>query len=177
MKKSERHTVILIIEDDLNDQFLITDAFKKLQTAAKVQIVNNGAEAIAYINGDEKFADRELFPYPTIIITDLKMPVKDGFAVLEFLKNNPLWAVIPTIVLSASRDLDDIRKAYWLGASSYHVKPSSLEELRELLKALHDYWLRCEVPQIDSTGKQVPTLGQGKLGERFHIPTDPSKTE
>ena len=95
------------------------------------------------------------------------MPGADGFAVLEHLKNNPEWAVIPTVVLTSSRDLDDIKKAYMLGASSYHVKPGSPAELRRQLKVLHDYWVTCEVPEVDATGRQVSTDSRGKLGERF----------
>ena len=98
----------------------------------------------------------------------------DGFDVLNFLKSHPSWAVIPTVVLSASRDLDDIKKAYLLGASSYHVKPSNPEELYKQLAVLHAYWLTCEVPEVDITGKQLPTNSRGKLGERFREmdPTD-----
>ena len=77
--------------------------------------------------GEGKYSDRRLYAYPTFITTDLKMPGADGFAVLEHLKNNPEWAVIPTVVLTGSRDLDDIKKSYMLGASSYHVKPGDPE--------------------------------------------------
>jgi CheY-like chemotaxis protein len=69
--------------------------------------------------GRREYADRNAYAYPTFITTDLKMPGADGFAVLEHLKNNPEWAVIPTVVFTASRDLDDIEKAYMLGDSSY----------------------------------------------------------
>jgi hypothetical protein len=57
-----------------------------------------------------------------------------------------------------------------LGASSYHVKPASTEDLRAQLKVLHDYWMTCQVPMVDSTGKQLPTNSDGKLGERFAQP-------
>ena len=65
-----------------------------------IQMVSDGGEAIAYILGEGKYSDRKKFAYPTFIITDLKMPKADGFAVLEFLKSNPKWKMIPTIVLS-----------------------------------------------------------------------------
>jgi len=71
--------------------------------------------------GEGRYADRERFAYPTFIMTDLKMPRVDGFGVLEFLKKNPEWRVIPAVMLSASRDTDDIKKSYALGASSYHA--------------------------------------------------------
>ena len=132
-----------------------------------MHLMNNGLEAIAYMMGEGKFSDRDKFCYPTFIMTDLKMPGADGFAVLDFLKKNPAWAVIPTIVFTASTDLDDIKKAYMLGASSYHVKPATAEALAHQLRVLHAYWITCEVPQVDSTGKQLQTNSRGKLGERF----------
>jgi len=158
---------ILVVEDDKNDQILIEKGFRAVGVAGPIHVVGDGAEAIAYMMGEGKFADREKFAYPTFIMTDLKMPKVDGFGVLEFLKGNPEWAIIPTVVFSASSDLDDIKKSYMLGASSFHVKPHSSEELRQHLATLHAYWLTCEVPEVDVTGKQLRTDSEGKLGERF----------
>ena len=157
----------MIVDDDPNDLILIENAFRAIGVKDPIHTINGGREAISYMMGEGKFSDRKLYAYPTFITTDLKMPGADGFAVLEHLKNNPEWAVIPTVVLTSSRDLDDIKKAYMLGASSYHVKPSSPDDLRRQLKVLHDYWVTCEVPQVDSTGRQLPTDSVGKLGERF----------
>jgi CheY-like chemotaxis protein len=169
------HATILVIEDDLNDQLLIEAAFRSIGVSDPIHLLGDGAEAIAYMCGEGKYADRDKFAYPTFITTDLKMPRADGFAVLEFLKKNPEWKVIPAVVLSASYDLDDVKKSYMLGASSYHVKPKTLEDLCRQLKILHDYWLTCEVPQVDRGGKQLKTSSQGKLGERF--PQDYSRAD
>ena len=166
------HATILVVEDDPNDQFLIERAFRKAGVTDPIQIVGDGAEAIAYMMGEGKYADRKKYAYPTFVITDLKMPRADGFAVLDFLKHNPEWAIIPTIVLSASSDLDDIKKAYMLGASSYHTKPQAPEELRNQLAVINAYWLTCQVPEVDVTGKQLRTDSEGKLGERFPQPGD-----
>lgn len=157
----------MVVDDDHNDLILIESAFRAIGVTDPIHTINGGREAIAYMMGEGKYADRSVYAYPTFITTDLKMPEADGFAVLEHLKDNPEWAVIPTVVLTSSRDLDDIKKAYMLGASSYHVKPSSPEELRQQLKVLHDYWVTCEVPQVDRTGRQLRTDSEGKLGERF----------
>jgi CheY-like chemotaxis protein len=170
---------ILVVEDDPNDQFLLMRGFKKIGVNTAIQVVNNGLEAIAYMMGEGKFADRAAFSYPTFVMTDLKMPGADGFAVLEFLKKNPEWSVIPTIVFSSSFDLDDIKKSYMLGASSYHIKPVSPEAMIRQLEVLHAYWTTCEVPAVDRTGKQLHTESRGKLGERFLQPDeapDHSKT-
>jgi CheY-like chemotaxis protein len=167
------HATIMVVEDDANDQFLIERAFRKIGVTDPIQVVGDGEEAIAYMMGEGKYSDREKYTYPTFIMTDLKMPRADGFAVLEFLKKNPEWKVIPTIVLSGSSDLDDIKKAYMLGASSYHIKPQSHEELRNQLAVINAYWMTCKVPQVDITGKQLRTDSEGKLGERFPQAGDP----
>ena len=164
------HSTILVVDDDSNDLIFIERAFRAIGVKDPIHTINGGLEAIAYMMGEGKFADRTVYAYPTFITTDLKMPGADGFAVLEHLRINPEWAVIPTVVLTSSRDLDDIKKAYMLGASSYHVKPSSPDDLRRQLKVLHDYWMTCEVPEVDSTGRQVRTDSEGKLGERFEQP-------
>lgn len=161
---------ILMIEDDQNDQFLIERALRAAGVLGPIHVASDGAEAIAYFMGEGKFAQRETYAYPTFVMTDLKMPKVDGFGVLEFLKGNPEWAIIPTVVFTASQDPDDIKKAYMLGASSYHVKPNDAAALRQLVATLNAYWLTCEVPEVDSTGKQLETSSAGKLGERFIQP-------
>lgn len=163
---------ILVVEDDENDQVLIERAFRGAGVVGPIHMVNDGAEAIAYMMGEGKFADRDKYAYPTFIMTDLKMPRVDGFGVLEFLQSNPEWSIIPTIVFSASADRDDIKKAYQLGASSYHIKPNDGKQLVKQIAVLNEYWLTCEVPEVDSTGKQVRTDSDGKLGERFEQPCD-----
>ena len=164
------HSTILVVDDEPDDRHFIESAFRSIGVTEAIHLLHDGSEAIAYMMGEGKYADREVYAYPTFITTDLKMPIADGFAVLEHLKNNPAWAIIPTVVLTSSRDLDDIKKAYMLGASSYHLKPHSTEDLRHQLKVLHDYWITCEVPEVDSTGRQLTTDSAGKLGERFEQP-------
>jgi CheY-like chemotaxis protein len=161
------HPTILVVDDCEDDRLLIKYALKKVGVTDPLHLLCDGVQAIEYMMGEGKFSDRKKFAYPTFIITDLKMPRKDGFAVLEFLKSNPEWAVIPTIVFSASVDLDDIKKAYMLGASSYHVKPRTNGALMHQMLVLHAYWMTCEVPQVDATGRQLRTISEGKLGERF----------
>jgi CheY-like chemotaxis protein len=164
------YTTILIVDDDPNDLFLIEMAFRKIGVTAQIQTVKGGAEALAYMIGEGKYSDRKKYGYPSFICTDLKMPGVDGFSVLEHLKKNSEWSMIPTVILTASCDPDDIKKAYMLGASSYHVKPGSADGLRAQLKALHDYWMTCEIPEVDVSGRQLLTDSQGKLGERYEQP-------
>ena len=173
---SKYESTILVVEDDPHDQIFIVKAFRDLGLTGAILAVHDGLEAIAYMMGEGKFSDRAQYPYPTFIITDLKMPGADGFDVLEHLKANPAWAIIPTVVLSSSTDPDDIRTAYLLGASSYHRKPSNYNELRDQLKTLHDYWMTCQIPAVDVSGRQLHTMSAGKLGERFHQPSPSTQT-
>ena len=165
MKKP--NATILIVDDDADFLTFVERAFRQNGVTSPIHRVHDGAEAIAYMMGEGKYADRKTYEYPTFIMTDLKMPKADGFAVLEHLKSNPEWAIIPTVVFSSSSDLDDIKKCYMLGASSYHVKPLSMVELREHLDILHKYWMTCETPEVDSSGRQKRTESRGKLGSRF----------
>jgi CheY-like chemotaxis protein len=165
------HKTILVVEDDPNDQTFILEAFRSIGVETPIQVVSTGSEAIAYLMGEEKYSDRAAYPYPTFIITDLKMSGGNGFSVLEHLQGNPEWSIIPKVVLSASEDPDDIKKAYLLGASCYHKKPASQAELCEQLQLLHDYWITCKVPEVDETGRQFQTESKGKSGEKFKQPS------
>jgi CheY-like chemotaxis protein len=164
------HSTIMVVDDDPNDLFFIERAFREIGVKDPIHKISGGQEAISFMMGEGIYSNRSLYAYPTFITTDLKMSGTDGFAVLEYLQENPEFAIIPTVVLTSSRDLDDIKKAYMLGASSYHVKPTSPPDLRVLLKVLHDYWMTCEVPQVDINGRQLRTDSVGKLGERFEQP-------
>lgn len=161
------NTTLLVIDDDPNDLYLIERTFRLVGVHGPIQLLESGVEAIDYLKGNGRYADRNLYAYPTFIMTDLNMPCADGFTVLEYLKSNPESAIIPTVVLTSSHDKDDIKKSYMLGASSYHVKPQSPEKLQQLLKILHEYWMSCEVPQVDRAGRRLVTESKGKLGERF----------
>jgi CheY-like chemotaxis protein len=162
-----RDITILAIDDSRDDQDLITRAFRMNGVTCHISWASSGNEAIAYLQGEGQFSDRSRFPYPTFIMTDLKMPNGDGFSVLEHLKSKPEWAVIPTLVFTGSADLDDIKRSYMLGAGSYIVKRGNFSEMRRVLKVFYDYWLECETPAIDASGKRLDTDSKGKLGERF----------
>jgi CheY-like chemotaxis protein len=158
---------ILVVDDDLDARDLLLLALERLGIASRASCVNSGNQAVAYLRGEGIFSDRERFPYPSLLITDLKMADGDGFRLLEQLRGTPRYRVVQTIVLSASSDPDDIRKSYMLGASSYFVKPAGFEALVRLLRLLYEVWLLAELPAVDATGRQLDTKSAGKLGERF----------
>lgn len=167
------NATILVVDDDEVDLLFIQSAFKKIGAASNIQTVNGGREAIKYLLGEGKFADRSIFAYPDFIITDLKMPGVSGFELIQFCRRDPNSATIPIVVFSGSQDNDDIRTSYLLGANSYHEKPSSPDGLRELLRALHSYWMMCKLP-VENRGpkaldgqKALETPGLHKLGAQI----------
>jgi len=167
--KAQKFT-LLVIDDNDDERFFIRKAFQTLGTKYRVHALESGNEAVAYLKGEGKYGDRAKFQFPSYIITDLQMRNGDGFEVLDFLKRNPALSIIPVVMLSTSDDPDDIRQAYLLGASSYFVKRQGLEELRALLRKIHDYWAECEVPEVDESGYAVATSSAGKPGARFIKP-------
>jgi len=164
--KRESRT-ILIAEDEPNDAFFLQRAFRANNIDDPIHVVTDGAEAIAYLRGEGGYADREKYEFPSFIISDLKMPREDGFAILEALRSRSEWSVVPMIILSGSCDENDIERAYMLGAKAYLVKPACFEDLRSLIKKFHDFWSQCETPRVNKDGEKLPTNGEGKLGDRY----------
>src|SRR5688572_5499305 len=141
---------ILVVEDDPNDVYLLKRAFEAAQITDPITVLNDGAEAIAYLSNASNFQDRENSPYPGLIILDLKMPRKSGMEVLIWLKNHPELFVIPVIVFTSSSQTIDIKLSYGHGANSYIVKPSGLEALKKLVKTIYDYWNVCQrLPPVE----------------------------
>jgi CheY-like chemotaxis protein len=137
----------LLVEDEENDAALVKMAFKKNNIPNRVQFVRDGLEAIAYLNGEGVYADRTQYPFPEVLILDLKMPRMGGLELLAWIREHPDYRVIPTIIMTSSRQDPDIEKAYNLGANTYMIKPSSFEELAKMVKLAHDYWAASEKPR------------------------------
>lgn len=136
---------ILMIEDSEDDRVLFQRAFKRIGSDHPLRFVNNFKEAVDYLTQSPPFEDPAQFPSPGLILVDIKMPGGGGLVFLQWLREQPGYNVIPTIVLSGSRDTEDIRAAYRYGANSYILKPD-FGELEPLIKNLLEYWTFCEKP-------------------------------
>lgn len=139
---------ILVVEDEENDARLLDMAFKKNGILNLVHWAKDGLEAIAYLNGDGVYANRELHPFPEVLILDLKMPRMSGLGLLTWIREHPDFKVIPTIIMTSSRQDPDVEKAYELGANTYMIKPSSFAELAKMVKLAHEYWAVSVKPRI-----------------------------
>ena len=132
---------ILIAEDDDNDIFFLERAFKQAQIVNPVYRVTDGEEAIDYLQGAGEYADRVKHPLPYLMLLDLKMPRKNGFEVITWVRMQHGLKRLPIVVLTSSKEDPDINRAYELGANTYLVKPVKFEGLVEMMRALNLYWL------------------------------------
>jgi CheY-like chemotaxis protein len=131
---------ILQVEDDPNDVLFLQYAIKKVGLANPVHVASHGQEAIDYLQGVGKFADREQFPLPSLVLLDLKLPYVMGLEVLKWIRRN-LQPPPIVIVLTSSALEADVVAAYELGANAYLTKPSAPAQLQDLVRALQHFWL------------------------------------
>jgi len=132
---------ILLVEDNDDDVFLMKRALKSAHIANPMQVVEDGQQAIDYLSGIGKFADRSLYPMPALVFLDLKLPLKSGLEVLKWIREQSELENIVVLVLTSSREPSDLKRAYSLGANSYLVKPPTADQLLDLAKAFKWYWL------------------------------------
>lgn len=140
---------ILVVEDERNDVFFLEYAFQEAGIKNPLHAVADGQDAIDYLAGIGKYANRLRYPFPCLVLLDLKLPLKTGFDVLRWIRQQPPLQTLVVIVLSSSRERKDVDEAYRLGARSYLVKPLSMKERFEVAKAIKHYWLQLnELPSI-----------------------------
>jgi len=140
--------IVLVAEDDENDAFLLKRALEKNRIGMPVHVCGDGEEAMDYLKGKGQYANRDLFPFPRVIVTDLKMPRRSGFDILRWLQSHPECNLIPKIVLSASDQEADVILAYQLGVNCYFRKPSTVAELTTLVRRVYDLWTLAAIPPL-----------------------------
>ena len=134
-------TTVLLAEDDPDDILITQIAFKKARLANPLQVVRDGEQAISYLKGEGRFADRMVYPVPLLLLLDLNMPKVSGFEVLEWMQGHPESERVPVAVLTSSDHDPYAERAFELGAESYLVKPPNAQDLLALVQRLHAHWL------------------------------------
>lgn len=167
---------ILYADDDENDQFIFERVIEKIAAEVRLEMVDDGMAAIEYLSGHGRYADRNRYPLPQLIFSDLKMPRVSGIGLLRWIRQQTAMTSLPVVMLSSSALENDIRTAYQLGANGYVVKSLSLWEfgdcVRDILSlcdresvAVHD-WLPFQGNQKrpDPSHPEHPTAGNSMVG-------------
>ena len=136
-----RLETILLAEDNEDHVVLIKRAFAKANLLNPLQVVTDGREAIAYLRGEGVYANREQYPFPALLLLDLKMPNCDGFDVLQWLREQKSIPMPRIVVLTTSDRVFDMQRAYELGAHSFLTKPVDFRDFIQLGPAIKGQWL------------------------------------
>jgi two-component system response regulator len=137
---------ILLVEDNLSDEKLALVAFRRSGFASDIVVVRDGAEALDYLHGTGRFQGRDARVLPSLVLLDLKLPRIDGLEVLRRIRGDARTRVLPVVVLTASREQQDVEMSYALGANAYVRKPVDFTEFAETAKTLSRFWLELNEP-------------------------------
>lgn len=132
---------ILVADDNADDVELLRLAFVKAGFGKHFHAVRGGEQVIRYLNGEGEYCDRAKFPFPKLVLLDLKMRDVSGCEILRWIRARPELRRLPVIVFTGSEYSHDIERAYDLGANSYLIKPHGLDELLAAVKNIGEFWL------------------------------------
>lgn len=149
--RNKRSVVILIAEDDDDDFFLAQEAFDEYNLANEIHRVKNGEELLNYLKRRGQFQQPKLSPPPVLILLDLNMPRMDGREALKEIKSDPELRKIPVVIMTVSREEEDVVRSYELGANSYIRKPVRFSEMIEIIKTIGKYWF--EIVELPSANE------------------------
>ncbi len=138
--------IILQVEDREEDVYLLQRALQRANLSATVHVATDGQDAIDYLAGHGRYADRRQFPLPYLVLLDLKLPLVMGLDVLGWVRSQPALRRLIIIVLSSSIHEADVQRAYELGANAFLVKPSDMNTLADMCQALKHFWLTYNQP-------------------------------
>lgn len=146
MKNHFNEVEILLVEDNLSDAELITRALRKVNLANHLVHVKDGEEALDFIFATGSFSEREKKNVPRVILLDIKMPKVDGIEVLRQIKANSETKRIPVVIMTSSKEEQDIIRSYELGVNSFVVKPVAFNDFAKAVSELGLYWVLINQP-------------------------------
>ncbi|MEH2436941.1 MAG: response regulator [Nostoc sp.] len=132
--------MILLVEDNPDDEALTLRALKKNNIMNEVVVAHDGVEALDYLFGKGVYADRDMSVMPNLILLDLKLPKMDGLEVLRHLRTDDRTKILPVVILTSSKEEQDLINGYSLGANSYVRKPVDFSQFSEAVRQLGLYW-------------------------------------
>jgi CheY-like chemotaxis protein len=144
---SRQPETVLIVDDDLEDIRFTQRVIATVCPQHRTMGLRSAEELICYLQGKNEFSDRTEFPYPVLVLLDLRMPGMHGFHVLGWLRDHPPHNSIPVVVLTASGEMVVAQQAYALGARSFLTKPIGANEFKETMATLHKSWASHNQPR------------------------------
>ena len=132
--------LVLLVEDDVDDRLFFERALKKAGYGWMLATAVTGREAIDYLAGTGRFSDRAIYPVPSYVLLDLKLPEISGLEVLEWIRKHPSLGTLPVIVLSSSRETSDLERATKLGIDAYEVKSVEFAALVGTVRSIARRW-------------------------------------
>jgi CheY-like chemotaxis protein len=148
---SSENETILLVEDNEDDVFALRRAIKKAGVTNPLRVATDGQQAIDYLAATIDASKLASNPMPFLVLLDLKLPYRDGFEVLEWIRGQPHLKQVMVVMLTGSDERRDHLQAYALGARSYLVKPAHAEDIKRLLESLQTHWQRSTPPMPGST--------------------------
>ena len=136
-----RDKVILLVEDNPDDEDLALRAFQRGDVTNPVAVARDGIEALDYLHGTGLHAGRDVSVQPAVVLLDLKLPRMDGFGVLRNIRADARTQCVPVVMLTSSREDEDVLECYRLGANSYVHKPLDFTEFVGAMRQMALYWL------------------------------------
>ncbi len=143
--------MILMADDDADDRDLAREALEEAHVTNELRFVEDGQELMDYLRHEGRYRDERLFPRPGIVLLDLNMPRMDGREALEEIKNDPDLRSLPIVVLTTSKEEEDVLRSYELGVNSFVVKPVTFSGLVNAMKVFAQYWL--SIVELPATGE------------------------
>lgn len=147
---------ILLVDDSPHDTELALDALEQHHLANEVVALRDGAEALDYLHRRGEFAGRPN-GQPAVVLLDLKMPKVDGLEVLRQMKSDPQLKLIPVVIMTSSREEQDVLSSYQLGVNGYVVKPLDFHEFTDAVKLVGAFWAVVNEPPPGSVAKRGDT--------------------
>ncbi|MDB6109825.1 MAG: two-component system response regulator, partial [Pedosphaera sp.] len=141
---------ILHVDDDPNDRLLVATAFRHVILPLNLRAEENVEKSLEYLAGTGAYSNRDRYPFPALVLLDLRLPRKSGLEVLAWIRDQPDLQNLPVVILSSSAQESDTLTAWQMGVNGYFSKPVSLAPLRQIVAEICSKWL--------ASGRDIPSL-------------------
>ncbi|NJO42261.1 MAG: response regulator [Cyanobacteria bacterium CRU_2_1] len=136
---ASKQWTVLVVEDSADSVLLLERAVERANIAVSLQIVGNGAEGVDYLLGRGDYGDRDRYPLPILILSNMRMPRMNGLEFLAWIKQQPNFSRIPVIVLSSAGEIEEVDRVMALGATAHFIKPFRLQDLVETIRQIQAF--------------------------------------